>query len=239
MLIFQRSPGVHRVWRVLAIAGFTVWLVSASLWWTTQAAQSPSSRPVAMGFARDMSIHHNQAVNMALLGAVKGSPEIQSMALKIIRGQSLEMGMMQAWSMPSARGSGPNNAPMMGWMADRYARMRVHIPEYDKFILACQSNPHQMPGMASLQELQQLQQLAGREFNSQWLQLMIRHHEAATIMIQFASEHAETAQIRTLATSMLRDQVQESAYLISLVRRDGFMPKNPNNNAIAPNGAML
>lgn len=222
------QASVRNYWRMLAIAlGLALGALTA-LAWADKSAREPGNTPVAIGFLLDMSVHHNQAITMAMQGAVKGTPEIRSTALKIIQGQSMEMGMMQAWSMPAKQNADVKQVPMMGWMADRYASLGVHIPAYDQFISACLTNPAQMPGMASLKELQQLQQSVGREFNRLWLQLMIRHHEAAMVMIQFASEHAETAQVRNLASGMLRDQVKESAYLLTLAHREGFSPQVAN-----------
>lgn len=220
MAFFQKTRDVHRVWRlpVVAALGFLLLVAGAVGGAASQSAQSEA--PVATGFLNDMIVHHHQAVDMALMGAMKGSAEIQAIALKIVRGQSLEMGTMQAWV---PRNSIDAPKPMMGWMSDRYARLGQHIPEYDKFISACQATPGQMPGMATLDELNRLQQLTGGEFNRLWIRLMTQHHEAATIMIQFAQDHAETSRVRMLAAGMLRDQVQEAAYLRTLALRDGFL----------------
>lgn len=222
ILTTGQSGGVHRLWRGVAIGALGLWLTAALAWWALERGRDPLQTPVATGFMRDMSLHHNQAVNMALMGAVKGSPDIQATSLKIIRGQSLEMGMMQAWTMPGAQTVQSPSAPMMGWMADQYARLGQHIPEYDKFISACQARPDQMPGMATLDELTRLQKNTGVAFSRLWLELMIRHHAAAIVMTRFAADHAETSRVRSLATSMLRDQVQESAQLIMLARQDGL-----------------
>jgi uncharacterized protein (DUF305 family) len=224
------QTSVRHYWRILVIVLVLTLVTFAALAWAAKSEQQPGNTPVAIGFLLDMSVHHNQAITMAMQGAVKGTPEIRSTALKIIQGQSLEMGMMQAWSMPAKQYADTTQAPMMGWMADRYARLGVHIPAYDQFISACLTNPTQMPGMASLEDLQQLQKSVGREFNRLWLQLMIRHHEAAMVMIQFASEHAETVHVRNLASGMLRDQVKESAYLLTLAHREGFSPQAANGN---------
>ncbi|PUE34404.1 hypothetical protein B9Z52_05725 [Limnohabitans sp. Jir72] len=221
-----QAGGVHRLWRVLAIAAVGLWLTAAVAWWALERVHDPVQPAVATGFMRDMGVHHNQAVNLALLGAVKGSPDIQATSLKIIRGQSLEMGMMHAWTMAETQTAQASGAPMMGWMADRYARLGQHIPEYDKFILACQAHPDQMPGMATLDELSRLQQATGVAFQHLWLELMIRHHAAAIVMTRFAADHAETSRFRSFAASMLRDQVQESVQLLTLARRDGLDMQN-------------
>ncbi len=221
----QKTRGVHHLWRVLAITALGLWLVVAGALGVAAAKTGQAKTPVATGFMNDMIVHHHQAVDMALMGAVKGSAEIQATALKIVRGQSLEMGAMQAW-LPRNPTAEP--VPMMGWMADRYAGLGQHIPEYDQFISACQARPGQMPGLATLDELNRLQQLSAGEFNRLWLRLMIQHHEAATIMIQFARDHAETSKVRMLAAGMLRDQVVESAYLRTLALRDGYSSGNAN-----------
>lgn len=214
-----KSSSAHKAASLVAIVLLCAGLLLAGIAWLQSSLQETFRNPVATGFLNDMLVHHDQAVTMAMLGAMKGSPEIKATSLKIIRGQSLEMGLMQAWARPPLQAGAAPEAPMMSWMADHYAQMDVHIPAYDQFIQACQTNPAQMPGMASLQDLQHLNQAAGFEFDSKWLQLMINHHEAATIMVQFAQEFAETAKVRTLASAMLREQLQESAYLVTLAKR--------------------
>jgi uncharacterized protein (DUF305 family) len=217
--VSQKPHGVHRLWRVLAIAALVLWLTVAGAWWAQREQADADKTPVATGFMRDMVVHHHQAVNMALVGAIKGSAEVQALSLNIIRSQSLEMGMMQAWT---PRYPTTEFGPMMGWMSDKYALLGQHIPDYDKFILECQANPGQMPGMATLDELNLLQQSSGKAFNRLWISLMLRHHSAAIVMIRFAADHSESDRARNLASSMLRDQVKESAYLITLAQRDGL-----------------
>jgi uncharacterized protein (DUF305 family) len=217
--VLMQTGVVQRPWRWIALILLVLLLGAVATMWSDRVGHDLSHAPVARGFMRDMSIHHNQAVSMAFMGALKGSAEIQATSLKIIRGQSLEMGVMQAWTPPSPTAE---SGPMMGWMADRYARLNQHIPEYDKFISACQANPGLMPGMASLDELNRLQQSSGKEFNRQWITLMIRHHSAAMVMVRFAVDYSESDRVHNLASSMLRDQVQELAYLSTLAQRDGL-----------------
>ena len=107
-------------------------------------------------FMQGMIMHHSQALQMAEMVETRSSREaIQLMALRISLSQEDEIAMMEDWLVE--RGL-PRAMPM----ADMQAMA---------------ANPEMMPGILTEAEFNELAGLAGQEFDSRFLQLMIKHHE--------------------------------------------------------------
>jgi uncharacterized protein (DUF305 family) len=66
-----------------------------------------------------------------------------------------------------------------------------------------------MPGMATQEEMDQLGAAKGEAAEILFLQLMIRHHQGGVEMARYAVEHAEVAQVRDLAQTMVTAQTYE------------------------------
>jgi uncharacterized protein (DUF305 family) len=209
------QPTTPRWMRVLvATAGVLALLVlGASLGLLVQphlpgSPTTPDAGSVDVGFAQDMSVHHQQAVLMAGLARDRsGNPAIRSLAFDIERTQLEQVGRMQGWL------SLWNAAPLptgryMTWMPDGTATM---------------------PGMASPAELKRLQSASGRDFDVLFLQLMLRHHQGGAPMARYAAAHAETDQVRNLAEKILVSQTAEAQYLTQLLIQRGAQPlPSPN-----------
>ena len=192
---------------------------AASLKWTDKpkapvapAAGRPASGPaspgpVSIGFAQDMSVHHEQALLLARMAESQATPAMQVWARGMANAQLKEIGYMQGWLMlwdaPATNGSTP-----MDWMTDAYGRSGQRNDHYERFISLCGSLGA-MPGQVSSQEFEQLSKLQGSDFDRVFLRLMVRHHESALIMAQFAHEHAEHEVVQQLAATTVAEQRQE------------------------------
>lgn len=183
------------------------------------ASRSPG--PVSIGFAQDMSVHHEQALLLSRMAEAQGTPAIQVWARGMANGQLKEIGYMQGWLMlwdaPATSG-----AMLMTWMADAYQRSGQRNDHYERFISLCGSLGA-MPGQVSSQEFEHLSKLQGAAFDRVFLQLMVRHHESALTMAQFAHEHAEHEVVRQLAALIVAEQRQEWMTMTSALhqpRRD-------------------
>jgi hypothetical protein len=100
---------------------------------TTPATPGPTS--VEAGFARDMSTHHAQAVELAMLAHEKGSdPEVRQVGADIAMTQQAQIGMMQTW-LDGWNLSRNSSQPRMAWMPDGGGELRdvmagrIVIPE--------------------------------------------------------------------------------------------------------------
>jgi uncharacterized protein (DUF305 family) len=82
-----------------------------------------------------------------------------------------------------------------------------------------------MPGMASPEEIAELERLSGEAADIQFLRLMIRHHEAALPMARFAEAESTVPAVRDLARQIADAQIIEIANMQALLDE-----KDPSSN---------
>ena len=167
----------------------------------------PAASSVDVGFARDMSTHHGQAVTMASYERDNTSdPALKVLAYDIESQQGYQIGEMQGWL--DTWGYPLLDPSPMAWMAGH-----DHV----------QSNGL-MPGMASPAEIDKLETLHGKALDVRFLQLMIRHHQGGIPMAQYAAQHAGSAYVRLLAQSMVNAQSSEIISMEQTLRSLGGSP---------------
>jgi uncharacterized protein (DUF305 family) len=184
------------VWRWLPAFLALVVLASAALLWLTT-ARPPDDNSLEAGFARDMMTHHEQAVAMALLARDRTEdPVIRSIATDMILTQQNQIGQMLGWlNLWGLPATGQN--PPMAWMGHPTEGL--------------------MPGMATPEELANLESLTGEAADIAFLQLMIRHHQAAIPMAEAALNGSDNRAVRDLARQILTAQEIEIATMESLL----------------------
>jgi uncharacterized protein (DUF305 family) len=161
----------------------------------------PGDNSPEAGFARDMSVHHAQAVEMAMIAWQKSKdPNIQEMAYNIATGQQAQIGIMQTWLvdwhlLPTG------TRPRMAWMPD-------HTPLLPD---------GRMPGMASDAELAQLHSLTGTPFDVLFCQLMLRHHLGGIHMVEGLLQVSHNKQVTDLAAQMKTAQQNDVTNLHDLL----------------------
>ncbi|MFJ7199389.1 MULTISPECIES: DUF305 domain-containing protein [unclassified Streptomyces] len=170
------------------------------------ASAAPSDTSVDAGFARDMSIHHQQAVEMSFIVRDRTSDEaVRRLAYDIINTQANQRGMMLGWLEMWGRAKS-SSAPPMEWMGHTFT------PRGDGSL---------MPGMATDTELGRLRAAKGRDAEVLFLKLMTAHHRAGTEMAQAAAGSADTDAIRNLAAGMVRGQQSEIALMADMLKERG------------------
>lgn len=171
--------------------------------------RSVTGDSIDAGFARDMSFHHSQAVQMGSY-ALGHAPtdEVRALASSIAVDQQIEIGQMlgwlQAWGLPRM-----STQPAMSWMSDNQGEHHHG------------GGANAMPGMASPAEMDALVNLTGRRLEIRFLQLMIRHHHGGLPMALDAAEHASLTYVRELAEQMLTAQREEIDRMRQLLSERG------------------
>src|SRR5215204_5055106 len=181
------------------------------------ASQPPSNDSAEAGFARDMIVHHGQAVQMAEI--IRDKTKSDSMRLlvsDISLTQQGQLGIMQGWlgvwGLPIT-----GSEPAMAWMGHP-----IDGP---------------MPGMASPEEIDLLSEAPPAEADRLFLRLMIAHHQAAIPMAEAIQKRTGEPEVRRVAEAieasqraeirimqeMLRDRVPDSAE-IQLEPQNGSHP---------------
>ncbi|MGH8167258.1 MAG: DUF305 domain-containing protein, partial [Woeseiaceae bacterium] len=145
--------------------------------------------PADVGFLHDMIPHHHQAVQMAALVADRTNrPELIEVAGRIDASQEDEIAFMQKW----LRGRG-EPAPEPG------AQEAHH-------------SGHAIAGMATPEQLEELERADGAAFDRLFLELMIAHHEGAVTMVEELLEQPGSAYDPLLfefTTDVTNDQTVE------------------------------
>ncbi len=127
-----------------------------------------SYSPADVAFMQGMIMHHQQAVDMALLVKERTNrAELVTIAGRIESSQADEISFMRSWL--AERGEA---LEMPGMKGAKGAKGHQHHAD------------HQMAGMASPQQMKALAAAKGVEFDRQFLTLMIAHHEGALTMVK-------------------------------------------------------
>jgi uncharacterized protein (DUF305 family) len=150
----------------------------------------PANDSPEAGFARDMMVHHAQAVQMAeIVRDRTGSDDVRLLASDIALTQQAQIGIMQgwlqSWGLPTT-----GTQPAMAWMGHP-----MH------------GGP--MPGMASPYEIDRLSKIPPGRADVLFLRLMIVHHRAAIPMAQAILKRTDEPYVRQLAQSIILSQRAE------------------------------
>ena len=192
----------------------TMGIVVGAVW--PERDRDPSMSLSDLGFAQDMSAHHDQAILMSrTIGAVPGvAPQIRGIADRIIHTQTAETATMRGWLQwfdEPVTATEP-----MSWMSggDSHHESTQHD----------ESAPP-MPGMASIDEIGRLSTLPPVESEILFLQLMIRHHRGGMSMAQAAYNDERTGSAtKDLALTMIGDQGDEIGLMAMLLEERGADP---------------
>lgn len=163
--------------------------------------------PVDIGFAQDMVVHHAQALVMAGLAHDRtDDPALLAIARQILLGQSREPGILQGWLILWQQPQLPSGPPMTWMSSGEHGEHGGRASDGGASVAP-------MPGMATQAQLDRLGRRTGDRFDALFARLMIRHHLGGIAMAREAAERAALLEVRTLATGMERDQLQEVALL--------------------------
>lgn len=183
---------------------------------TVNESSAPSESSVDVGFAQDMKVHHLQAITMAGIARDKTADRlVKTLAFDIESTQLEQVGEMTGWLTVWVRPElpAPGRQPM-SWMTGPSGH--AHSVSQDGVV--------RMPGMASPEELSRLKSLSGKELDVYFLQLMLRHHQGAVPMAQYAIEHAAVGFVRDLAQKMVDSQSAEVTLMTRMLAERGATP---------------
>ncbi len=173
---------------------------------TAASTAAPAETSADVGFARDMAVHHQQAVEMSFIVRDRTSDvAVRRLAYDIINTQANQRGMMLGWLETWGRAKS-SPGPPMAWMG------HTVTPRGDGAL---------MPGMATDAELDALRAAKGKDAEVHFLRLMTAHHRAGAEMAQAAATAAGTDEIRNLASGMVLGQQSEIALMADMLKERG------------------
>jgi uncharacterized protein (DUF305 family) len=180
---------------------------------------TPAAGSVEVGFAQDMSVHHLQAVTMANWARDHSTDqEVRQLAFDIQSTQLEQVGRMKGWLMVWDQPEQATGA-YMTWMTQSSGHT---MPGMSASTAASSDAP--MPGMATNAELTKLRSLSGKDLDVYFMQLMLRHHQGGTTMVQYAHDHTSVDAVKTLTVSILDSQAAEMQLMKQMLAARGAQP---------------
>lgn len=196
----QAPQRVTLSWSALAgLLLLAALLAAAFCWWLSRppGENSPEAR-----FVRDMSAHHEQAVEMALIIRERSQDEtIRTFTADIVLTQQNQIGQMSGWlgvwGLPFAGAE-----PPMGGMG-------------------------LMMGMAPQDEVNALRSLPVAEAEVRFLQLMTSHHQGGVMMAEQVLSERPHPLVARLAQAIVTGQQAELGLMRELLAQRGAEPPAP------------
>ena len=200
--------------RAIAAILTAVALVAASLIIGRMSApteSAPVDSSVEAGFARDMQVHHQQAVEMAMIVRDETEdPAVRLLAYDIATSQSQQSGQMFGWLAEWGLSQAASE-PTMTWMSGPALGESSH----DHVADPAHAPGAMMPGLATREQIVDLSNSRDDEAERLFLTLMIAHHEGGVEMAEAVVERSTSRVVLDLANSIVQAQSSE----IELMKR--------------------
>ncbi|MDX3849547.1 DUF305 domain-containing protein [Streptomyces sp. AK02-01A] len=193
------------------------------------APRDPAADSVEAGFARDMAVHHQQAVEMSFIVRDSTDDEdVRRLAYDIANTQANQRGMLlgwlDMWGLPKVQA----DQEPMAWMR---MPMDMDMGPGDGAGMDHGQAGHQahdgslMPGMATNTELERLRGARGKQAEILYLQLMTDHHKGGVSMAQGCARMCTVGTERNLAEGMVAAQQAELGLMADLLKERGAKPR--------------
>ncbi|MFF3264668.1 DUF305 domain-containing protein [Streptomyces sp. NPDC002932] len=199
------------------------------------APRTPATDSADAGFARDMAVHHQQAVEMSFIVRDRTRDEdVRRLAYDIANTQANQRGMLlgwlDLWELPKvSAGQEP-----MAWMDGQHAGhdmggtgdmdgmegMSGHGGGYQAH------DGSLMPGMATRTELGRLRKASGKQAEILYLQLMTDHHKGGIDMARGCADLCTVKAEKRLAQGMVEAQQSELDAMAQMLAERGAAPRD-------------
>ncbi|MEU1029401.1 DUF305 domain-containing protein [Streptomyces mirabilis] len=192
---------------VLVAAGAITYAVAESDGSGSSGTKVPSADSADAGFARDMAVHHQQAVEMSYIVRDRtDNVEVRRLAYDIAQTQANQRGMLlgwlDLWELPKVSADGPMTWMGMGDMASG-------------------KDGALMPGMATNTEMKKLNTLNGKQAEVFYLQLMTDHHKGGIHMAEGCVAKCAVGVEKKLAQGMVDAQQSEIQLMADMLKERG------------------
>ncbi|MFF8531110.1 DUF305 domain-containing protein [Streptomyces sp. SAS_267] len=169
--------------------------------------RTPAADSADAGFARDMAVHHQQAVEMSYIVRDRTKDvEVRRLAYDIAQTQANQRGMLlgwlDLWELPKVSADPPMTWMGMGDMASG-------------------KDGSLMPGMATNAEMKRLGTLNGKKAEVFYLQLMTDHHKGGIHMAEGCVATCAVGVEKRLAQGMVDAQQSEITLMADMLKARG------------------
>lgn len=211
--------GAAVVLAVLFAVGATVATANGPDGGARAVSAAPALYSPDAGFARDMAVHHQQAVEMSFIVRDRTQDEpVRGLAYDIANTQANQRGMLlgwlDLWGLPKVVA----DEPPMSWMrsGEGHGGHAGHAAAKPGAL---------MPGMATKEELERLGAANGRDAEVLYLQLMTDHHKGGVAMAEGCARQCGTPVEKALAQGMADAQQSELKLMEDMLRQRGAAPR--------------
>ncbi|PAZ10358.1 DUF305 domain-containing protein [Streptomyces sp. SA15] len=175
-------------------------------------SETPAADSADAGFARDMAVHHQQAVEMSYIVRDRtDDEEVRRLAYDVAQTQANQRGMLlgwlDLWGLPKVSADPPMTWMGMGDMASG-------------------KDGALMPGMATNSEMKKLDSLSGKQAEVFYLQLMTDHHEGGIHMAEGCVDKCTVGVEKQLAQGMVEGQQSEIDLMAGMLKERGAEPRS-------------
>ncbi|MFD6799539.1 DUF305 domain-containing protein [Streptomyces cyaneofuscatus] len=182
----------------------------------------PAADSADAGFARDMAVHHQQAVEMSFIVRDRTDDEdVRRLTYDIANTQANQRGMLlgwlDLWELPKVA---PGGAGPMAWMEGGEGH-GDHAAGHGGG-----GGAGLMPGMATKDELKRLGTLRGKEAEVFFLQLMTDHHKGGVSMAGACASRCAVPVEKRLAQGMVEGQQSELGLMRDMLAARGAKPRS-------------
>jgi uncharacterized protein (DUF305 family) len=210
-------------WLVIAVALVLIAALAFAIgrfstFGSSAVATAPGTTSPEAGFSRDMQVHHAQAIEMAMeIYRKTDDPELRVLSYDIATGQAGQRGEMYdwlvQWGLPQS-----GSQPIMQWM-NASEEGHAHGGTSDEPLT--DDEAREAMGMASADEIRELQSASGQQADCLFLELMIRHHEGAIPMAEALLELGTDPRALEVAQAIKDGQTAEIDAMTSIQARLG------------------
>ncbi|MFD6275688.1 DUF305 domain-containing protein [Streptomyces sp. NPDC060209] len=197
---------------------------------TAPGPRTPSAESADAGFARDMAVHHQQAVEMSFIVRDGTRDEdVRRLAYDIANTQANQRGMLlgwlDLWELPK---TAPDGQGPMAWMPDAHSGHDMHGMKgmRDTEGAGMAHDGALMPGMATRTELDRLRGADGKQAEILFLQLMTDHHKGGVAMARGCAEQCTVPVEKRLAQGMVEAQQSELDLMADMLAARGAAPRS-------------
>ncbi|WP_433758999.1 DUF305 domain-containing protein [Nocardia sp. CA-135398] len=184
----------------------------------SSSSQTGSGKPAARSDFNDADVtflqmmypHHAQAVEMArLVPSRTQNEQVRTLAADIEKAQSPEMEqitkLLESFGKPAPSTTGHN------------MQMPSMTSTMDMPGMTSMPSTSNMPGMMSNEQMNALATASGADFDRQWLEMMIEHHNGAITMSNTELASGVNPDAKALATAIVGAQQSEIATMRGLL----------------------
>jgi uncharacterized protein (DUF305 family) len=185
---------------------------------TAATRDDPNTTSAEAGFLRDMQTHHMQAGRLSLLLLERSSNDaVRLVATDILTAQTQQAGVMYGWlvdwGLPQA-----STEPSMTWMTTP-ALDGSDLHEHGAVASGAPTHApgDPMPGLATADQLAELEAADGTDADRIFLELMIAHHLGGVEMAEAIEVRTTNDEVLELAEGIITLQDSEIALMEDLL----------------------